>query len=61
MKKLHRQIVLPYSCNNHTKNIGVIYRGVIDTAQAKIGDFKIEYLFEFEAICKKALTRISGA
>jgi hypothetical protein len=23
-KKLHRQIVLPYSYNNHTKNIGVI-------------------------------------
>jgi hypothetical protein len=24
IKKLHRQIVLPYSHNNHTKNIGVI-------------------------------------
>jgi hypothetical protein len=23
IKKLHRQIVLPYSNNNHTKNIGV--------------------------------------
>jgi hypothetical protein len=24
IKKLHRQIVLPYSYNNHTKNIGVL-------------------------------------
>jgi hypothetical protein len=30
-------------------------------AGAKIGDFKVEYLREFEAICKKALTRESGA
>jgi hypothetical protein len=28
--------------------------GVIDTAGAKIGDFIVEYLCEFEAICKKA-------
>jgi hypothetical protein len=28
---------------------------------AEIGDFKVEYLREFEAICKKALTRESGA
>jgi hypothetical protein len=34
---------------------------VIDTASAKIGDFKVEYLREFEAICKKALTCESGA
>jgi hypothetical protein len=27
-----------------------------DTAGAKIGDFKVKYLREFEAICKKALT-----
>jgi hypothetical protein len=27
----------------------------------KIGDFKVEYLGEFESICKKALTRISEA
>jgi hypothetical protein len=36
-------------------------RGVIDTADAKIGYFKVEYLREFEDICKKALTRASGA
>jgi hypothetical protein len=35
--------------------------GVIDTAQAKIGDFKVEYLREFQAICKKTLNRVSGA
>jgi hypothetical protein len=34
---------------------------VIDTAGAKIGDFIVEYLREFEAICKKALTRESEA
>jgi hypothetical protein len=27
--------------------------GVIDTAQAKIGDFIVEYLLKFEAIYKK--------
>jgi hypothetical protein len=32
-----------------------------DTACAKIGDFIVEHLREFEAICKKALTRSSGA
>jgi hypothetical protein len=26
----------------------------------RIGDFKVEYLREFQAICKKALTRVSG-
>jgi hypothetical protein len=35
--------------------------GVIDTAGDKIGDFKVEYLREFEAICKKGFTRESGA
>jgi hypothetical protein len=35
--------------------------GVIVTAEAKIGNFIVEYLLEFEAICKKALTRVSGA
>jgi hypothetical protein len=29
--------------------------GVIETAGAKIGDFIVEYLREFEAICKEAL------
>jgi hypothetical protein len=33
------------------------YSGVIDSAGAKIGDFIVEYLREFKAICKKALTR----
>jgi hypothetical protein len=28
---------------------------------AKLGDFKVEYLRKFQAICKKALTRVSGA
>jgi hypothetical protein len=31
------------------------HRGGIDTAEAKIGDFKVEYLCEFEAICKNVL------
>jgi hypothetical protein len=35
--------------------------GVNDSAGAKIGDFLVEYLGEFEAICKKASTRLSGA
>jgi hypothetical protein len=35
--------------------------GEIETTGAKIGDFKVEYLRQFEAICKKALTRESGA
>jgi hypothetical protein len=34
-----------------------ISSGVNDTAGAKIGDFIVEYLHKFEAICKKALTR----
>jgi hypothetical protein len=28
---------------------------------AKVGDFKVKYLREFLAICKKALTRVSRA
>jgi hypothetical protein len=28
---------------------------------AKIGDFIVEYLHEFEAICKKALLSVLGA
>jgi alpha-glucosidase (family GH31 glycosyl hydrolase) len=34
--------------------------GVIDTAGAKIDDFKVEYLPEFKAICKKAITLEPG-
>jgi hypothetical protein len=35
--------------------------GVIDTADHKKFDFIVEYLREYEAICKKALTRGSRA
>jgi hypothetical protein len=35
--------------------------GVIDTAEAKISDFIVKYFREFEVICKKALTCVSGA
>jgi hypothetical protein len=35
--------------------------GVIDNAGIKIDDFIVEYLCKFEAISKKALTRLSGA
>jgi hypothetical protein len=36
------------------------HSGVIDTTVKKIGDFKVNFLREFEAIFKKALTRASG-
>jgi hypothetical protein len=59
-QKLHRQIVLPYSYNNHAHKkyrgyLRIIFgtRGVVDTAGAKIGDLKVEYLREFEAICNQ--------
>jgi hypothetical protein len=32
IKKLHRQIVLPNSYKNYTKNIGVIYGSFLATA-----------------------------
>jgi hypothetical protein len=32
-----------------------------DTAVTKIGDFIVDFLREFEATFKKALTRVSGA
>jgi hypothetical protein len=38
-----------------------VVSGVIDTADLKKVDFIVEYLREYEAICKKALTRVSGA
>jgi hypothetical protein len=31
--------------------------GVTDTAEDKIGNFKVEFLGEYESIFKKALTR----
>jgi hypothetical protein len=34
---------------------------VTDTADHKIGDIKVDFLGEFESICKKALARISVA
>jgi hypothetical protein len=37
------------------------HSGVNDTAVLKIGDFIVDFLREFEAIFKKALTRVSGA
>jgi hypothetical protein len=33
----------------------------IDTAVAKIGDYKVKYLHEFEFTFEKALTCVSGA
>jgi hypothetical protein len=38
-----------------------VVSGVIDTADHKKIDFLVEYLREYEKICKKALTRRSGA
>jgi hypothetical protein len=49
---------------SHTKiqyrgYLGIVFgtSGLIDTIGTKIGDFKVEYLRKFEAICKK----VSGA
>jgi hypothetical protein len=39
---------------NKKKYLGQLY---YPTAGAEIGDLIVEYLREFEAICKKALTR----
>jgi hypothetical protein len=39
----------------------LVQSGVIDTADNKKIDFIVEYLREYEAICKKALTRGSKA
>jgi hypothetical protein len=37
------------------------FRGVIDTAESKIGHFTVEYFREFEAIFKKTFTRLLWA
>jgi hypothetical protein len=37
------------------------HSGVNETAVTKIGDFIVDFLREFEAIFKKALTCVSGA
>jgi hypothetical protein len=33
---------------------------IIDTTEAKIGDFEVEYLRQFQSICNKALTHVWG-
>jgi hypothetical protein len=38
-----------------------VVSGIIDNADHKKIDFIVEYLREYEAICKKALTRRSRA
>jgi phage regulator Rha-like protein len=38
----------------------LLVNGVNDNTYQKIGDFKVEFIGEFESICKKALTRILG-
>jgi hypothetical protein len=38
-----------------------VHSGVINTAVHKLGDFKVEYIREFEAIFKTAVTRVSVA
>jgi hypothetical protein len=38
-----------------------VVSGVIDTADTKKVDFIVKYLCKYEAMCKKALTRVSGA
>jgi hypothetical protein len=40
------------------KNFG--FRGLIETAESDFGDFRIDFLAEYEAICKTALGRESG-
>jgi hypothetical protein len=67
LKIIHRQIVPHYMYNIcFAKKYGltkkqILVSSVIDTADQKIGDFKVENFGEFESICKKVLTRISGA
>jgi hypothetical protein len=41
-----------------TKNFG--FRGLIETAESDFGDFRIDFLGAYEAICKMALGRESG-
>jgi hypothetical protein len=65
-KNIHRQTVLHYFYNFHTKNMGLTrdsfcHSGGNDTAVTKIGDFVVDFLRELESIFKKALTRELGA
>jgi hypothetical protein len=43
---------------NSAKKVG--FRGLIDTAEADFGDFRIEFLGEYEPICETALACESG-
>jgi hypothetical protein len=43
---------------NSNKKVG--FRGLVDTAEANFGEFRIEFLGEFEAICQTALACESG-
>jgi hypothetical protein len=61
-------IGIPFKSSQSTLNfevpwsaVSILVSGVIDTADHKKIDFKVEYLREYEAICKKALTRGSRA
>jgi hypothetical protein len=36
------------------------FRGLNETAESEFGDFRIDFLSEYEAICKTALGRESG-
>jgi hypothetical protein len=66
-KNRTRQIVLYYIYNIHTKNMGVNKGSLLWSALSltplttKKADFIDEYLREYEAICNKALTLVSGA
>jgi hypothetical protein len=64
-KLIHRQIVLHYIYNINTKNMGLTNdhfcgQRCHQTADHKKSDFKVKYLREYKAICKKALTCGSG-
>jgi hypothetical protein len=47
-------------CARGTPAKKVGFRSLIDTAEANFGDFRIEFLSEFEAICETALACESG-
>jgi hypothetical protein len=56
-------IGFPFKSSQSMINFEVpcLVSGVIDTADHKKVDFIVEYLREYEAICKKVLTRGSRA
>jgi hypothetical protein len=58
------KLCYPIAIKSYTKYRGyqrivLGHSGIIDTAVAKIGDFIVEYLRKFAAICKKTLTLVS--